>query len=176
MKLRCAIQSFCREQQQNSNGYHTDLVTQYPDVVVASENNKGAQAADNELPLCLHFAPATVQHLLETERFASLNSECLSPEQKETILQSYPSSVVKKSVLGSLYVAVRSTEKTSLVTRGLSPLHGGILVPIPDCALDELVSSFLVRNVDSVPLIPVPSALTLFDRNVEPSACPGYLI
>ena len=165
----------------------------------------------------LHFAPAMVHHIIETDRFAAL-SRYFSVEDRASLNEVYPGEAVKRGALSTLFIAVPATPAASnhvcnatsggpfasdyadgeaaagvgLDCQGGSfqtpnPLLGACVMPLPDIAVDELSSTFVIRNttttygprcapmVDGVSpglcvSVPTPTSLSVLPPSV--TACP----
>ncbi|CAM9608378.1 unnamed protein product [Chrysoparadoxa australica] len=90
----------------------------------------------------LHFAPAMVLQLLETDAGAAFVS-CLPPRIRAQLCDVYPQHLILSAALTHLYVPVLPAgTKGSLDS---SPFEGSLLLPAPECALRGLLQLHVAR-------------------------------
>ena len=170
----------------------------------------------------LHFAPAMVHHIMETDRFVALN-RYFSANDRAVLNGAYPEETVMGGALSTLFIAVppsktnpragtpggstpptRSSrgEGAGSVDRmrhdegGASwscqgtpnPLVGARLMPLPDVAVDELTSVFVIRNTTATAappkrsdsrhnqagtVVPAPAAMSVLPVHPPSAKIPG---
>jgi len=109
-----------------------DTIFSYPDILTVKFETK-----------TLHFAPATVLHLMETSYMNDLKS-LLSPAQRSELSKKYPSEIVSSNVISSLYVPIPGNDLNRNHTK--PPIHECYLAPLSKLSQTELLNNYIVRN------------------------------
>ena len=118
----------------------------FPDILQAS-------GGSGERDRVLHFAPASVLHLLETAMFAALlKSGQLSSADQHLILEAYPNKTVLRGAGLTLYHLKKGGDLNLSISRQSQhdpPVEGAQVAPLPEIAVRELCSFYAGIGLDS---------------------------
>ena len=127
----------------------------------------------------LHFAPASVIHVIETKAFSEV-LRLLTAYERSKILSNYPTRTVLQNAFSALYVLVDNKESSSSsdeafnknklprtdsearakYSKNMSPFQNSTLIPLAAPALKELLGLYGARRMDSQTTI--PDAVTVY--------------
>ena len=135
----------CRTEHQSMEG------NSLPAILEVVENSRQTSQGRS-----LHYAPATVGHLLQSRVFMQLENEERLDSNLATTIRADFDLPGQKNVLGQLYIIVpRSDLKAMSPNSDSNALIGGILQPLSKVHLEQLISYYIIRrNVDHSVLFP----------------------
>ena len=127
----------------------------------------------------LHFAPASVIHVIETKAFGEV-LRLLTAYERSKILSNYPTRTVLQNAFSALYILVDNKESSSSsdeafnknklprtdsearakYSKNMSPFQNSTLIPLAAPALKELLGLYGARRMDSQTTI--PDAVTVY--------------
>eukprot|EP00943_MAST-04B_sp_MAST-4B-sp1_P004266 g4266.t1 len=129
----------------------------------------------------LHFAPASVIHVIETRAFSEV-LRLLTPYERSKIESNYPKRTVLQNALSALYVLVDNqvsgggsnddeafnrnklprtdAEARAKYGKNLSPFQNSTLIPLAAPAMKEMLGLYAARRVDTQTSI--PDAVTVY--------------
>ena len=113
----------------------------------------------------LHFAPASLQHLLETDGYADMNAQCLNASERSLLRKTYPPHYIRRSTLGNLYALVKPGAPVAEGARTEKhDLLNGKLVPLSKESMREIVAAYVVRSQ----LVATPTAMSALGLSLLP--------
>eukprot|EP00946_MAST-07B_sp_MAST-7B-sp1_P005377 g5377.t1 len=145
----------------------------FPDVVRLTSGNETDK-------IVLHFAPASVLHILETSAFASiLASDELSSADRQSFLEAYPNKTVLRGAGLQLYHLNKRSESLFVQCHKKpqsAPLEGAGVGLLPEPAVRELCSlyagAWMRKQGDTTPtplsnLLPLPNSISIFEKEMQ---------
>jgi hypothetical protein len=118
----------------------------------------------------VHFAPASVMHVLETTVFGEV-SRLLTAAHRDRLYAHYPEALLLKNGLSNLYILQEDTRpgrakklpRTDSAARDRgSPLNGAVLTPLTRPAMQELVGVYAARRLDQPGVTTSPDAVSVY--------------